>query len=149
MGARDYVCRMQRLLELHLAEAHGIKSISSPQTGVFLDPTTKIGSIGVQIRHRLTSHGFALNVTQEPVAWFDQVVACGLVGVKAGCIEVSAGKHIRVEDEIPGLVSRFGRVYERDLAPLKLEEDEELGAAIADLEEEAERAGDWPRTPVI
>jgi lipoate-protein ligase B len=148
MGARDYVCRMQKLLELHLAEAHGIKPISSPHTGVFLDPTTKIGSIGVQIRHRLTSHGFALNVTHEPMAWFDQVVACGLIGVKAGCIEVSTGKRVRMEDEISGLVSIFGRVYERDLVPLRLDEGE-IGAEIVKLEEEAERAGDWPRTPKI
>ncbi|KAF8221774.1 lipoyltransferase [Tricholoma matsutake] len=148
MGAREYVCRMQKLLELHLAEAHAIKHIQSPHTGVFLDANTKIGSIGVQIRHRLTSHGFALNITQEPIPWFDKVIACGLVGVNAGCVEVSKGKRITVEDEIPGLVQRFGHMYERDLAPLKLEDEGEVGVMIAALEEETERAGDWHRVPI-
>ena len=149
MGARDYVCRMQKLLERHLAEAHAIKVVSSPHTGVFLDPNTKIGSIGVQIRHRLTSHGFALNITQEPLAWFDKVIACGLVDVKAGCVEAPEGRSsISVEHEIPGLVNRFGHIYERDLIPLKLEDEGEMGMAIAVLEEEAERAGNWRRTPI-
>jgi lipoyl(octanoyl) transferase 2 len=148
MGARDYVCRMQKLMELHLEESHMIKPVLSPHTGVFLDTDTKIGSIGVQIRHRLTSHGFALNITKEPIAWFDRVIACGLEGVKAGCVEVSKGRPIRVEDEIPGLVSRFGHIYERDIAPLKLEDEGEVGVAIAALEEEAERAEDWHRAPL-
>jgi lipoyl(octanoyl) transferase len=139
---------MQKTLELHLTEAHAMKSIPSPHTGVFLDSSTKLGSIGVQVRHRLTSHGFALNITQEPVAWFDQVVACGLTGVKAGCVELSQGRQIRLEEEIPGLVSRFGRMYERDLVPLKVEDEGEIGAAITALEEEAELAGDWHKTPV-
>jgi lipoyl(octanoyl) transferase len=138
---------MQKLLELHLTEAHAMKFIPSPHTGVFLDPNTKVGSIGVQIRHRLTSHGFALNITQEPIAWFDKVIACGLVGVKAGCVEISKGSHISVENEISGLVSRFGHIYERDLAPLKLEDEGEIGVAISALEDEAERAGDWYRAP--
>ena len=148
MGARDYVCRLQKLLERHLAEAHAIKFVPSPHTGVFLDPNTKIGSIGVQIRHRLTSHGFALNVTREPIAWFDKIIACGLEGVKAGCVEVSGGSHISVEHEILGLVSRFGHIYERDLIPLKLEDEGEVGGAIAALEGEAERAGNWYKTPI-
>ena len=148
MGARDYVCRMQKMLELHLTENHSIKPIQSQHTGVFLDSNTKLGSIGVQIRHRLTSHGFALNITQEPIAWFDKVVACGLVGVKAGCVEASQGNRIKLEEEISGLVSRFGRIYERDLAPLKVEDEGETGAAITALEEEAELAGDWHKMPV-
>jgi len=67
MGARDYVCRMQKTLELHLKEAHGITPAPSGHTGVFLDRTTKIASIGVQVRQRLTSHGFAMNITREPI----------------------------------------------------------------------------------
>ncbi|KAI0311452.1 hypothetical protein OF83DRAFT_1030825, partial [Amylostereum chailletii] len=77
-SVRDYICRLERTLRLHLREAHGLAHHASAHTGVFLDARTKVGSIGVQVRHRLTSHGFALNVTREPRAWFDAVVACGL-----------------------------------------------------------------------
>ena len=143
MGVRDYVCRMQKTLELHLKEAHGIKATSSEHTGVFLDSTTKIGSIGVQVRHRLTSHGFALNITPEPVAWFDQIVACGLEGVKAGFV----GREARVEDEIPGLVKRFGQLYGRDVISINFGDEGDIGEAITAMEEEAVRAGPWLTEP--
>src|ERR1700722_12035372 len=80
MGIREYICRLQKMLEMHLKEAHGLDGVPSEHTGVFLDKVTKVASIGVQVRHRLTSHGFAMNVTREPLAWFDRVVACGLDG---------------------------------------------------------------------
>ncbi|KAG6866237.1 hypothetical protein C0991_006824 [Blastosporella zonata] len=147
MGARDYVCRMQKALELHLKEAHTITPIPSEHTGVFLDPATKIGSIGVQVRHRLTSHGFSLNITREPIAWFDRIVACGLEGVNAGSVETAQDKVVHLDDEISGLVGRFGRLYEREVVPMKLEEEGEMGEAIAALEEEAIRAGPWPTAP--
>ena len=39
---------------------------------------TKIVSIGIQVRHRLTTHGFTMNVTKEPLARFDQLVPVNL-----------------------------------------------------------------------
>ncbi|TFK34825.1 hypothetical protein BDQ12DRAFT_688914 [Crucibulum laeve] len=148
MGARDYVCRMQKMLQLHLKEAHGIEHAPSEHTGVFLDSKTKIASIGVQVRHRLTSHGFAYNVTPEPVAWFDRIVACGLDDVKAGCIAKAKNTQVNIEDEIPGLVNAFGRMYERDIVPIQLEQEGELGEAILEMEQEAERMGEWPHAPL-
>ncbi|KAG6876439.1 hypothetical protein C0992_012955 [Termitomyces sp. T32_za158] len=149
LGVRDYVCRMQKTLELHLKEAHGITPIPSQHTGVFLDSNTKIGSIGVQVRHRLTSHGFSLNITREPISWFNLIVACGLQDVNAGSIETARSEALLVEDEIPGLVSRFGHLYERELTPMVLEDEGEIGEAIAALEEEAKRAGPWPKMPAL
>ena len=69
-------------MQQHVATAHHIPTTPSEHTGLFVSPTSKMGSIGVQVRHRLTTHGLALNITREPLAWFDQVVACGLVGVR-------------------------------------------------------------------
>ena len=67
--------------------------------GVFSSPTEKVctpprycygmpdlkqvASIGIHLRHRVTSHGFSLNVTPDPIPWFDLVLACGLADVKA------------------------------------------------------------------
>lgn len=149
MGAREYVCRMQKSMELYLHDAHDLQHIASEHTGVFLNETTKIGSIGVQVRHRLTSHGFSLNITREPIPWFDRIVACGLDGVNAGCVEVAKDKTVVVEDEIPGLVSAFGRVFERKMDQMDVELEGEIGEAILDLEEEARRAGDWPRSASV
>lgn len=147
MGARDYVCRIQQLLQRHLHDAHGITHAPSEHTGVFLDAETKIASIGVQVRHRLTSHGFAINATREPQAWFDKIVACGLDDVRAGSIESKLGKPVDMESEILGLVQQFGNAFERDVVKMDLEKAGEFGEAILGLEKEAEVSGNWLREP--
>ena len=152
MGIRDYICRLQKTLEAHFLEAHGIRHAPSEHTGVFLDPHTKVASIGVQVRHRLTTHGFAFNVTEEPLAWFAKVVACGLTDVKAGCI-ANASKSgtdanaITVTEQYPGLLSRFGRIFGRDLVVLDTDVDGEVEDAIRAAEADAVKMGPWPSTP--
>ena len=148
MSVREYVCRLQRMLELHLREAHGIEVIPSEHTGIFLNRTTKIASIGVQVRHRLTTHGFAMNFTREPLQWFSQVVACGLNDVKAGCVEDAVGRDVRIEDVIPGLVNAFGRVFERDMVKMDIEAGGAITEAILELENEARKVGGCLKGPL-
>ncbi|KAJ4476593.1 hypothetical protein J3R30DRAFT_3292249 [Lentinula aciculospora] len=148
MGIRDYICRMQKTLELHLHEGHGITPSASEHTGVFLNPTTKVASIGVQVRHRLTTHGFSLNITTEPIAWFDQIVACGLADVKAGSIEGVEGRPNSLKDEVSALVERFGRLYEREMIEMDPSHEGEIGEAILAMEEDALLAGSWARKPI-
>ncbi|KAF5383999.1 hypothetical protein D9757_006996 [Collybiopsis confluens] len=148
MGIRDYICRMQKALELHLRERHGITPSKSEHTGIFLNPTTKVGSIGVQVRHRLTTHGFSLNVTEEPISWFNQIVACGLADVHAGSIEGVQGRPINLGEEIPELVVRFGKLFERDMVRMDPGSEGELGQAIQEMEEEARLAGPWALEPI-
>jgi lipoyl(octanoyl) transferase 2 len=147
MGIREYICRLQKTLEEYLHAAHGLAHVQSEHTGVFLDAATKVGSIGVQVRHRLTTHGFALNVTREPLPWFDLVVACGLTDVKAGCVEVAAGKVVDVGDEMGALVGSFGRVFEREMVRLDTGDGGAVSEAILELEKEADGMGDWHRKP--
>lgn len=136
IGIRDYICRLQRVLSLHLREAHGLAPVTSEHTGVFLGQYEKVASIGVQVRHRLTTHGFAMNVTHEPRAWFDQVVACGLADVKAASIEGATGRKVDVGTEVPGIVERFGRVMGRQMVPLQ-PESSELSKLVYALEQES------------
>ena len=63
IGIREYICHLQRMLSLYLREVHGLTPTTlSELTGVFLGEKEKVASIGVQVRHRLTTHGFAMNV---------------------------------------------------------------------------------------
>jgi lipoate-protein ligase B len=135
IGIRDYICRLQRALSLHLREAHGLTLAESAHTGLFLSEWEKVASIGVQVRHRLTSHGFAMNVTREPRAWFDEIVACGLEDVKAASIEGATGKKLDVEGEVPGIVKRFGQVMERQMVPLEVGTGE-LGEIVYTVEQD-------------
>ena len=149
MGARDYVCRIQNLLQTHLLKSHGIQHSLSEHAGVFLDPTKKIGSIGVQIRHRLTSHGFSLNITREPLSWFEQIVACGLIDVKAVSVESELQKPVSIDEEISGIIETFGDIFERSMGKLDLESGGEISEAILALENHASQAGDWLEVPKV
>ena len=136
IGIRDYICRLQRMLTLYLREVHGFTPLTSGHTGVFLSAKEKVASIGVQVRHRLTTHGFAMNVTREPRAWFDEIVACGLADVKAVSVESAAGRKVDVGMEVPGIVDRFGRVMERQMVPLEMGSGE-LAELVYNLERES------------
>jgi lipoate-protein ligase B len=139
LGTRDYICQLQRILSLHLLEAHGLTPAPpSENMGVFLSAREKVASIGVQVRHRLTAHGFAMNVTREPQAWFDQIVAWGLADVKAVSVEGATGRKVEVGGEVPGIVERFGRVMERQMVPLDLDvgSSGELAKLVYTLEQE-------------
>lgn len=150
-GIRDYICKMQTALKLHLSEGHGIQTIPSDNTGVFLDPYTKIASIGVQVRHRLTTHGFGLNVTPELYPWFGQIVACGLADVRPSSIadasKVQRAEDVTVTGEIEGLVRRWGKVFGRSMEKLEERGGSELASMVQSLEQEARDAESWPSAP--
>ncbi|ESK93607.1 chloroplast lipoate protein ligase [Moniliophthora roreri MCA 2997] len=152
LSIRDYICYLQRTLTSHLTHSHGIKTVPSEHTGVFLSEMEKIGSIGVQVRHRLTTHGFAMNVERGPEEWFERVVACGLVGVRATSIQSAKDMKdgdITVTKQIPALVSRFGNVFGREMVELELASGlEEYKRAIQELENEAARMERWLGEPI-
>jgi lipoate-protein ligase B len=142
IGIRDYICRLQRTLSLYLREAHGLAPMTTTtmteHTGVFLSANEKVASIGVQVRHRLTTHGFAMNVTREPRAWFDEIVACGLADVKAISVECATGRRVEVGIVVPGIVHSFGRVMERQMVPLEMGSgSSELAELVYTLEQES------------
>lgn len=148
LSIADYICNIQTMLKQHFLINHGISTINSDNTGVFTAPDIKIASIGVQIRHRLTSHGFAYNVTQEPRAWFDQVVACGLADVRAGCIEEAAAPETVVDKDIESLIPVLARVFQRDVVKLDAGRDGPLEEAVREMEAEAIESGPWLDAPV-
>ncbi|KAJ9120991.1 hypothetical protein QFC24_004971 [Naganishia onofrii] len=91
-----------------------------------------LASIGIQIRHRITSHGFAINVTIEPIPWFDLVTACGLNDVRATSLQgVLTGRRRSKRDEKPlepvlavdkvatDLMPFFGEKFNRRMVPLQ------------------------------
>ncbi|KPV73523.1 uncharacterized protein RHOBADRAFT_4764, partial [Rhodotorula graminis WP1] len=77
LSTRCYVDRLERFLSA-LTSSLSVPVYPLEHTGVFTSPTTKVGSIGIHIRRRISLHGFSLNVEQQTKAWFDHIVACGL-----------------------------------------------------------------------
>jgi lipoyl(octanoyl) transferase len=58
-------------------------------TGVWVGPR-KLASIGVGVRHWISLHGFALNITPESLTGFNAIVPCGLTGVSMTCLATEA-----------------------------------------------------------
>lgn len=130
----------------------------------------QLASIGIHLRHRITSHGFAMNITPEPVPWFDLVTACGLADVRAVSIaqllarSPTPAQAPSVADTAAALVPRFAATFGRPFVPLSdpvevgglegLEEEIEGIRRIVDdvtrAAETAEReAGGWPTRPRV
>jgi len=102
--------RYLRWLEQTLIEFLAGYEISAMQreglTGVWIGPPSsgygaagkrKIASIGVGIRHWITMHGFALNVSGD-LSPFAHIVPCGISDVTMTSIEKETGKAIAVID---------------------------------------------------
>ncbi|KAF8508747.1 lipoyltransferase [Gautieria morchelliformis] len=144
LSIAEYICKLQTMLKEHFLRRYGIVSIDSDNTGVFLAPDVKIASIGVQVRHRLTSHGFAYNTTREPLAWFNQVVACGLADVKAGCVADAVGRPVSMQADVEALLQTTSRIFDREVVKVDVAQGGELEDAVGELEAMAGRLGAPP-----
>jgi lipoyl(octanoyl) transferase 2 len=152
LSIRSYICLLQKVMQQYIASHYSLRHHPSEHTGLFISEHEKMGSIGVQVRHRLTNHGFAINITREPEAWFDQVVACGLPGVKAVSVE---GSRPRIETldvnlECKKILEEIGKTFNRPILPLEQANNEvEILNMVQRLEDEAKNAGPWLLKPKI
>ena len=111
----------------------------------------------MQVRHRLTSHGFAVNVTDEPLAWFDRVIACGLEGVQAASVQSTRVENLAphkreaspsVTEEMGVLAEMFSEKYDKEIRSLEDHGPKEIVEEVRKLEVVAESLGDWLRAPL-
>lgn len=80
-----YLRQVEEALIVALARM-GLPAERNPgHTGVWTSGR-KIASIGVHVRHWVTSHGFALNVSND-LRDFDLIVPCGISGVEMTSVE--------------------------------------------------------------
>ncbi|KAH8703746.1 hypothetical protein BGW36DRAFT_423294 [Talaromyces proteolyticus] len=78
----------------------------------------KITAVGVHLRRHISSYGIGLNVTQEPMWFFKQIVACGLEGREATSLEgqgVQPAK-LQMDDVANKFVSAFVNRLRTDFA---------------------------------
>jgi lipoate-protein ligase B len=76
----------------------------------------KICAFGVHVRHRVTIHGFALNVTTPPEA-FAAIVPCGLAGTGVTSIARLAGSATSLPELAPAIAAAFADAFALDLRP--------------------------------
>ena len=114
---RRYVRDLEEVLIRTLADL-GISAGRSPVpervTSVWVG-NDKIAAIGVHIARWITTHGFALNVTDEPLAKFAGIVPCGITDGGVTSIERVLGRAPSVREVAQTLLPRFGEVFGREI----------------------------------
>lgn len=101
----------------------GIRAARNPgHTGVWT-ADRKIASIGVHVRQWVTTHGFALNVSND-AAGFGMIVPCGIQGVRMTSVlgELGGGNSAQLWRLAMDAVARnVGRVFTLQPVPATLE----------------------------
>jgi lipoyl(octanoyl) transferase len=110
-----YLRWIEELLIETLAEVDIAATTRAGLTGVWIGDR-KIASIGIGVRHWITMHGFALNVSGD-LSPFDQIVPCGITNVTMTSIEKETGREqsvaeiaLRVEKIALSRISSLGSV---------------------------------------
>jgi lipoyl(octanoyl) transferase len=114
----DYVRRLERVTIEALAE-HGVEAGPiEGLTGVWVTPPTagqgarKIGSIGVHVSRGVTTHGLAVNVSND-LQPFEWIVPCGIEGVAMTSLSRELGAEQDLGAFADTVAARFGSVYDR------------------------------------
>jgi lipoyl(octanoyl) transferase len=113
LGAVEFVRRLEETL-IRLCLDYGIPTERVPgMTGVWTaaQHQSKVAAIGVHISRGVTSHGFALNVTSEPLDYFSLIVPCGITTKPVTSIEKELGNAPALDDLAEKLTAHFGRVF--------------------------------------
>ena len=111
---RKDVHRYLRDLESVLVRALdrvGIRGEPVPDlTGVWVDGR-KIAAIGVRVSSGwITSHGFALNVSND-LSYFETIVPCGIQDVSVTSVSQELGRKVGVTELVGGVTQAFAEVF--------------------------------------
>ena len=89
----------------------GIRGEPVPDlTGVWVDGR-KIAAIGVRVSSGwITSHGFALNVSND-LSYFETIVPCGIQDVSVTSVSQELGRKVGVTELVGGVTQAFSEVF--------------------------------------
>jgi lipoyl(octanoyl) transferase len=106
-----YVRNLERVMIDSLAE-HGVEAgLREGLTGVWVGER-KIGSIGVHVNRGVTTHGLAVNVSND-LQPFEWIVPCGIDHCQVTSLTRELGAEQDVDAFAATLAERFGAVFER------------------------------------
>ena len=128
-NVHEYVRRLERLMIGSLA-AYGIEAeVIDGLTGVWVGggppEGRKIGSIGVHVSRRITTHGFAVNVNND-LQPFEWVVPCGIEGVRMTSLCREFGSQVGMDACMDVVTDGFSEIYGREPVPTAPEALSEL-----------------------
>ncbi len=75
----------------------------------------KIAAIGVHLSRWVTTHGFAVNVGNEPLPYFSGIVPCGVTDGGVTTMERELRRPVAVDEIAAILLGHFGAVFGREI----------------------------------
>ena len=107
-GPLKYVRALERVIIEALTEFGVEGGAEGHPTGVWVEDR-KIAAIGVKVGRRVTTHGFALNVSTD-LSYFQHIVPCGMPMAQVTSVSRELGETVSVDEVIPVVVEKFGKV---------------------------------------
>ena len=111
IGVKTYVNKIERLISKTLEEYGLSTHVPKQETGVWVNDR-KIASIGIHISKGVTIHGLAINVNTN-LSYFDNIISCGIDGVKMTSLYKELGKKIPMNDIKKQLVNNFKQIFNK------------------------------------
>lgn len=114
-----YLRSLEQVIILTLSH-YGIKGErSAGETGVWLDPDTKIKArkicaMGVRCSRWVTMHGFALNVNTD-LSYFTSIIPCGIPDKQVTSLQKELGSEVDIEEVKRLIKTNFEKVFECNL----------------------------------
>lgn len=117
-GRRDirrYVCDLQKILVAVCADFGVSATTDGPHPGVWVRGR-KLAAVGIGVRHWVTCHGVALNVTTD-VRYFDAVVPCRVPGMAATSLALECDIAPSMGEVRQSFVRHFRESFETSSRP--------------------------------
>jgi lipoate-protein ligase B len=115
LSIKDYVDLLEDVM-ISCADDFGVTAVRDQRNRGIWVGNNKIGSIGIRVRHGVTFHGLALNVTLD-FEHFGWIQPCGLAGVGVTSLAKETGGTILFHEVKDSIISHLERSFERKLVP--------------------------------
>ncbi len=127
LSVTDYVSGLEEIM-LRTAADFGVAAERNPKNRGIWVGNSKLGSIGISIRHGVAFHGFAFNVNifLEPFCWINP---CGLKEVGITSLSKALSRTISMRQVRRRIRHHLSAVFGFDLVPIK----------VADLQDAAKK----------
>ena len=109
IGVKNYISMIEKLISNILIDYNLEPQILKEETGVWVQDK-KIASIGIHVTRGVTMHGLAINVNTD-LSYFDNIISCGIEGVKMTSLDKELGKKIRMNDIKKSLITHFNQIF--------------------------------------
>ena len=109
IGVKNYISMIEKLISNILIDYNLEPQILKEETGVWVKDK-KIASIGIHVTRGVTMHGLAINVNTD-LSYFDNIISCGIQGVKMTSLDKELGKKIRMNDIKKSLITHFNQIF--------------------------------------